>query len=281
MFLISRTSVQSSGRSTRLHSWYLSSIFRFKQLISGFQKKKGRSSSTGRRLILSKGTNLYRNVYYRVSSGIGLLITSLIVEYHRSTPKNSILALFCNALGCWFYFLATSAMDIFSYYRIIIVDNIQTSVFFLEWQWPTLLVNFPPHSSVCLLGQSINTYSMFNKLNYKIRFVKAIGSSALVLSTQFFVTWALLIFPSKKFKIINPAVTVANFGVVGLQSAAGIRQTKAGARRLLHGFSPIVRGTVKNANDHPNGGRSRALRCSRTPWGQIAKKSRKPFFLVK
>ena len=42
------------------------------------------------------------------------------------------------------------------------------------------------------------------------------------------------------------------------------------------GKSPRVRGTVKNANDHPNGGRCRSLRLSRTPWGYTAKRSRTP-----
>jgi len=30
---------------------------------------------------------------------------------------------------------------------------------------------------------------------------------------------------------------------------------------------PGVRGTVKNPNDHPHGGRTRAVKWPRTPWG--------------
>jgi len=37
---------------------------------------------------------------------------------------------------------------------------------------------------------------------------------------------------------------------------------------------PIVRGTVKNACDHPNGGRTRTLKKSKTPWGKIVKKKK-------
>lgn len=50
---------------------------------------------------------------------------------------------------------------------------------------------------------------------------------------------------------------------------------KAGAGVNV-GVKARVRGTVKNANDHPNGGRNRSLLCSRTPWGYPAKKSRFP-----
>jgi hypothetical protein len=37
-----------------------------------------------------------------------------------------------------------------------------------------------------------------------------------------------------------------------------------------------VRGTAKNPNDHPHGGRTRAIRYPLTPWGRTAKKSRAP-----
>jgi large subunit ribosomal protein L2 len=33
-----------------------------------------------------------------------------------------------------------------------------------------------------------------------------------------------------------------------------------------------------NPNDHPHGGRTKAIRYQRTPWGKTAKKSRKPRF---
>lgn len=42
------------------------------------------------------------------------------------------------------------------------------------------------------------------------------------------------------------------------------------------GRAPQVRGTVMNPNDHPHGGRTRAIKYPRTPWGRSAKKSRKP-----
>jgi large subunit ribosomal protein L2 len=51
------------------------------------------------------------------------------------------------------------------------------------------------------------------------------------------------------------------------------------ARR--YGQKPSVRGTAKNANDHPNGGRTRALKLSQTPWARPAKKSRKPRLVVR
>jgi ribosomal protein L2 len=54
-----------------------------------------------------------------------------------------------------------------------------------------------------------------------------------------------------------------------------MRRHKAGQFKN-RGIKPLVRGTVKNANDHPNGGRNRSLLCSKTPWGYTTKKSRFP-----
>jgi hypothetical protein len=74
---------------------------RYKKLVVGFQKKKGRSAQSGRRIIFSKGSNLFRNVYRSATSGFcGLFAMSLIVEYQKIPQRNNILALLCNTLGC-------------------------------------------------------------------------------------------------------------------------------------------------------------------------------------
>jgi ribosomal protein L2 len=41
------------------------------------------------------------------------------------------------------------------------------------------------------------------------------------------------------------------------------------------GQRPSVRGTVKNPNDHPHGGRTRSISRPQTPWGFARNTSRK------
>lgn len=119
MFLSTTKCVRSSGRTISTRMWYLSANKRFKQLSVGFQKQKGRDASTGRRLIFSKGYNQHRNIYYATSGGfLGLFVTSLVIGYQRTPQRSSILALLCNAYGCWFYFPATSDMLLFGYYKV-------------------------------------------------------------------------------------------------------------------------------------------------------------------
>jgi hypothetical protein len=275
MFLYSKKCVRSSGRSVSIRLWYLSANKRFKQLSVGFQKRKGRSASSGRRLTFSKGYNLHRNLFYVTSGGfLGLFVTSLVVGYQRMPQKSNLLALLCNAFGCWFYFPATSDVLLFGYVRVYSPTDSAASAF-STCRWPSAIANFPPHSSVCLLG-CISGFNYFNRfIAGGIKFVRSPGSRATVLSTKFYTRWALILLPSKKFKVIDPTLTFACFSAVQPVGYANIIHPKAGFSRNM-GHSPQVRGTVKNANDHPNGGRSRSLRCSRTPWGLTAKKSRRP-----
>jgi large subunit ribosomal protein L2 len=46
--------------------------------------------------------------------------------------------------------------------------------------------------------------------------------------------------------------------------------TKSGFWRQK-GFKPKVRGVAKNPVDHPHGGRTKAIRYPRTPWGKTTK----------
>jgi len=100
MFLFSRRSVSSAGRSTVLRLWYMCSQTP-QRLRLGFQRSKGRASSSGRRLVLSKGSNANRNVYCCMGSLNLLFVAALVVEYRR-TPRGSggVRALLCTALGC-------------------------------------------------------------------------------------------------------------------------------------------------------------------------------------
>ncbi len=100
-------------------------------------------------------------------------------------------------------------------------------------------------------------------------------SVAILLSCVFFFNLALILLPSKKFKLFVNNKTYAFQGYVSsLLNDRGFLFKNAGLCRNL-GKKAIVRGTVKNTCDHPNGGKRRALRCSYTPWGLVAKKSRR------
>lgn len=84
----------------------------------------------------------------------------------------------------------------------------------------------------------------------------------------------MVILPSGQAKLLEEASWA--FGgtlAPGFKRYLGLAKS---SKRLMRGFCPRVRGTAKNPNDHPHGGRTRAIKYPRTPWGKTAKKSRRP-----
>lgn len=265
MFL--RISRNTKQQTTSL--WYqkltLPSRFRV-----GFNNTGGRSAATGKIVAHFKGRFKLKRVYYLADYTFnGFLTTAILLNVQRPSHKKSlnVLGLFFNSLCGWFLSKYPMAYSLFSYIR---VKPIRKSAYLqsLRFNWCNALVNYPHYTQVCIFSSP--------KKNFKfLKAVRSPGTSAILLTPTFFKNWSLVLLPSKSFKILPGNDVYAHNGVVSLQWQKKIKLFKAG-RGINMGLKPRVRGTVKNACDHPNGGRSRALRLSRTPWGVPTKKSRKP-----
>jgi hypothetical protein len=83
----------------------------------------------------------------------------------------------------------------------------------------------------------------------------------------------LIILPSGYIKLFPVDTLCLNPG----REVEPKSKSRRGYKILMHRRKrSVVRGTVKNPNDHPNGGRTRAKLKYKTPWGQIVPKKRKP-----
>ena len=254
-------STPSRRNSSALQEWYLSTK-KFRQLVIGSINKSGRCSN-GRIVTFSKGSRKYKKVFRRINySFLGLFVTAVIYEFQKNPLKNSTVALLCNSLGCWFYAPHTSTMVYLGYIRA--ATSVSSSSFF-DFRWPTHLRHFQLYSRVCWLTQSPGGY---------VRYLRSAGVSGLVLSTRFLKRWAVVLMPSGSIKLFWNRVCGYSGWVMHEQGGL-FYLNKAGAY-VNAGVKPRVRGTVRNSNDHPNGGRNRSLLCSKTPWGYPAKKSRFP-----
>lgn len=89
------------------------------------------------------------------------------------------------------------------------------------------------------------------------------GSTALFISGDLWGSWAFLLLPSGQPKFIPGSSHVLLGAPHPLEKNRRAIILAGDARR--YGQKPRVRGTAKNPNDHPNGGRTRALRFSQTP----------------
>lgn len=96
-----------------------------------------------------------------------------------------------------------------------------------------------------------------------VRFARAVGATCRVLLPQASLGWALVVLPSGQLRFI-PNLGYVTLGGAQPQTARFFVVPNAGWGRRL-GRRPLVRGTVRNPNDHPHGGRTRAIKYPRTP----------------
>lgn len=81
---------------------------------------------------------------------------------------------------------------------------------------------------------------------------------------------ALIRFPQTDVNKIISVYSVVFFGKVDLVNKKKYVNLKSGYWRSF-GIKPIVRGVAKNPVDHPHGGRTKAIKYPRTPWGKTTK----------
>ena len=102
-----------------------------------------------------------------------------------------------------------------------------------------------------------------------IQYARSAGSWGKITSRNMNSYTAVAYLPSGVRKIVS------TFGLILPGRGAGIdkrliRNTKSGFWRSF-GFKSIVRGVAMNPVDHPHGGRTKAIKYPRTPWGLTTK----------
>lgn len=105
--------------------------------------------------------------------------------------------------------------------------------------------------------------------NKPIQYIKSSGSVGILISINLLNHTVVIKLPSGVKKIFSIYTTVLT-GPVSLSIKKKIRNTKSGYWRSF-GVKPIVRGVARNPVDHPHGGRTKAIRYPRTPWGKTTK----------
>lgn len=102
-----------------------------------------------------------------------------------------------------------------------------------------------------------------------VQYVRSSGSFARFIKIDWATHTTLLTMPSgvrKSFSLYS----LASVGAVSLKNKRLVRNTKAGFWRSF-GVKSKVRGVAMNPIDHPHGGRTKAIKNPRTPWGKPTK----------
>lgn len=175
------------------------------------------------------------------------------------------MALVRNSAGAWFFSPAGAGLMPLSYFSVNPKRHLLQEIrgTHPKWWWPlTLLAPYTRAALFPFKGSSAP------------RLARAPGSTALVLTPHLWGRWALLVLPSGQLFICSNEPYVLLGGVAPIEKKGAYCGT-AGSRRRA-GLSPSVRGVAMNPNDHPHGGRTKAVKYPRTPWGKTAKYPRPP-----
>ena len=163
-------------------------------------------------------------------------------------------AILRSSLGFWLNVpVLSNAKELFFFRALSSSVSFNQAVSTPSHWWPPL-AHVYPYAKVCNLAKGREG---------KPRYALATGVTCLVLASKVYEHYALVRLPSQKLCLVENA----QYALVGCKQGVSLgllKNTKAGFWKNL-GQAPVVRGTVKNPNDHPNGGRTRALKYPRTP----------------
>ena len=229
-------------------------------LRCGFAHAGGRNRA-GRRTIWSKGARAQRRTFtVACDTAAGGRLLGLVCGIFWQTHTRAALALIKNAAGAWFFTPSPQGLEPLTYFGVVPTHGLTRAVRgqHPQWWWPLALL--PPYTRAGLFPL---------RGGGRPRLVRAPGSTALVLTAHLWSQWALLVLPSGQLAV-SPNTPHVLLGGVAPASRAGVACPKAGLRHRL-GQSPRVRGVATNPNDHPHGGRTKAVKYPRTPWGRTTR----------
>lgn len=182
--------------------------------------------------------------------------TGVISNFFFLKKFNKILILIYFFDGSTIYLNATSENKIFSY-------------FFYNFY---IQKNFKKKNSYSMLFQFkklsiINCLELLSKKNFQ--YARSSGTWAKIIKFNLENHTILIQLPSFKKKLFS-FFSLALNGKNVFKFSNKLVNNKSGFWRNL-GVKSTVRGVAKNAVDHPNGGRTKSLKLSKTPWGKITK----------
>lgn len=230
------------------------------RLRCGFPHSGGRNRA-GRRTVWTKGGRAQRRVFtHACEQAEGSRLLGLVCGVFWQTHTRAALALVKNAAGAWFFSPAPAGLEPLGYFGAVATHTLSRAARgeHPEWWWPLRLL--PPYTRAGLFPL---------RGGGRPRLVRSPGSTALVLTARLWDDWALLVLPSGQLAV-SPNSPFVILGGLTPGIRAGVAAAKAGVNHRL-GRAPRVRGVAMNPNDHPHGGRTKAVKYPRTPWGRTTR----------
>ena len=208
-------------------------------------------------IIRTKASLLKKNKLIKINYNMRYLKLGFITSFHFIPFKNKLLSLIYFSNGIFSYFLSTEKHHLF---------------FFTTSNFSKKLEKFKikNHSSMLFQIKKLSFVSCLELIpGKKIQYVKSSGTKSRIIKFDYENHSVLVQLPSTIKKIFS-FYSFVMLGKLALWENLNYLNGKAGYWRSF-GVKSLVRGVAMNPVDHPHGGRTKAVKYQRTPWGKTTK----------
>lgn len=233
-----------------------------------FSKPKSfRGRSYGDIVCRTKGRSILKLKYPQINKNLNHLNLTLVANYFINYLNTKSYSWCITSSGEVFYTLTTDNQPLFNVFRRygLLSHNIPQGYIYLSKH---VLI---PQLFFTLL--KLPRYQFVSSLEIKphkgVQYVRSSGSKSYITKINPKLNFALIKLPSGVHKIFSVFGT-GSLGQIPVSYRKVKTQSNAGFF-IKKGLKPLTRGVAKNPVDHPHGGRNKAIRYQRTPWGKTTK----------
>lgn len=263
--------VKSSSGASRIRTTYFNHFplnMKYKHLTSRFLWKAGRSRR-GTRILRTRGSVNLKRSHLSINYSFRYKSVSIISGFFFLPFQRKLVSLVYTASGYVTYIPTTTTHFLFTLSRMYKSHPAKLKKYFENrYYYPLslirqgffLLSQLPKHKPISLTELSPGR---------GVQYIRSSGCSGKMIKKDWWTHQSLIKLPSGVRKIFS-VHSIGSNGKVALAAKKRFRNPKAGYR-VNFGFKSIVRGVAMNPVDHPHGGRTKAIKYPRTPWGKTTK----------
>lgn len=267
--LIKKQVTSGASRNVTLFKSKLPYQIIFKKLTYSKKWNSGKTHS-GRTVMRTKGSRLFKQRAPFINYSYRLTFISFIASFILTPHSHKMVSLLMGSGGTITYVQTTTTHELF---RLVKMNSIAARAKKLKLMKSTpnkkgfiyqlffTLIQLPKNQFVSLIEL---------KPERGIQYVRSTGVSSKILKMDSRTGLGLVRLPSKVKKVFS-IFSIASLGAVALSNNKKFKNNSAGYWSN-YGRKPLTRGVAKNPVDHPHGGRAKAIKYQRTPWGKTTKK---------
>ena len=230
----------------------------FPKILTLRNKSLYSGGSNRKKIIRTKGPYLSTLKTPLVNYMLSLKSLSFVSSLRLVSKNTNIFTLLLNSNGSYYYSPVGEIPFLFSF--LYFKKKKFISRYFFPKPTFSFLFQLP------LLKKISNVEIFFNK---GVQYSRSLGVFSKILNKNFYTHTVLIQLPSGVKKIFSfYSLTLINSSYLLFKKKK--LNTKSGYWRSL-GNKPKVRGVAMNPVDHPHGGRTKAIKYPRTPWGKTTK----------